>query len=97
MPELKIKKGVDPVGTTQLVRFQTNNEYYWHKYLVIEVTGAAENTPNQDSPVIWMELAERNPGTIPQFVSLPLSAFDQRVLCNTNEDKFWTNRKTVAA
>lgn len=94
---MKLKKGINPIGTAQLVRVQIKAGYTWHKYNVLEVTGDATNTPSQDSPIIWMELAEKNPGTLQQFISLPLSVFPQRVLPNDAGDKFWEEGKTVAA
>ena len=90
---IKLKKGINPIGTSLLVRMQVKAEYTWHKYSVLEVTGDATNTPNQDPPVIWMELAEKNPGTLQQFIGLPLSVFPQRVLPNEAGDKFWEGDK----
>lgn len=99
---LKIKKYINPIGTFQVVRIQLAGVYTWHKYKVIEVTGDATNTPNQDAPTIWMELAEINPGTLQQFISLPLSAFgvgepNQRVMPLEGTDKFWYDDKVVEA
>lgn len=99
---LKIKKHINPIGTFQLVRIQLAGGYTWHKYKVIEVTGNASNTQNQDSPIIWMELAEKNPGTLQQFISLPLSAFgvdgpNQCVMQRDWTDKFWESGETIAA
>ena len=99
---VKIKKGIDPIGTSQLIRMQLAGAYTWQQYKVIEVTGDATNTPNQDAPIIWMELAEKNPGTLQQFISLPLSAFgvgepNQRVMPLEGTDKFWESGKTIAA
>lgn len=97
-----LKREIDPIGTFQLVRIQLAGGYTWHKYKVIEVTGDATNTPNQDAPIIWMELAEKNPGTLHQFISLPLSAFgvgepNQRVMPLEGTDKFWEIGKSIAA
>ncbi len=72
---------------------QVKAEYTWHNYTVFEVTGDATNTPNQDPPIIWMELTEKNPGTLQQFISLPLSVFPQRVMPNEAGDKFWDGDK----
>jgi hypothetical protein len=99
---LKIKKDINPIGTFQLVRIQLAGGYTWHKYKVIEVTGNASNTPNQDSPIICMDLAEKNPGTLQQFISLPLSVFgvgepNQRVMPLEGTDKFWYDDKVVEA
>lgn len=93
---IKIKKGVNPVETFQLVRLQIAAAYEWHKYKVIAVTGAKQNEPNQDGAVIWMELAEKSNGRAQEYFSMPLSCFDQRVLPNTEADKFWEQVKTVA-
>ena len=93
---MKLKKGINPIGTTQRVRMQFKAEYSWHRYNVLEVTGDANNTPNDGGPVIWMELAEKNAGTLQQFISLPLSVFPQRVQPNEAGDKFWEDGKTVA-
>ena len=93
---LRIKKEVDPVGTFQFVRKQVAAVYSDHRYKVIEVTGNRDNTPNQDSPVIWMELAEKSSGTMPQFISLPLSCFPGRVKPVFDTDEFWEQVKTVA-
>lgn len=92
---IKIKKGFNPVLTFQLVRLQIAAAYEWHKYKVIEVTGAKQNEPNQDGAVIWMELAEKSNGLAQEYFSLPLSCFDQRVLPNTEADKFWEQTKSV--
>lgn len=92
---MRIKKGVNPVGTALLVRMQLKAGYTWHKYNVLEVTGDATNSPNQDGPIVWMELGEKNPGTLQQFISLPLSVFSQRVLPNGEGDKFWEETKSV--
>lgn len=89
---IKIKKGVNPVGTTQLIRQQVPTKFAWHKYNVIEVTGSGNFTPSEDGPIIWMELAEKNPGMLQQFISLPLSVFHQRVLPNEKADKFWEGK-----
>lgn len=99
---LKIKKDINPIGTFLLVRIQLSGGYTWQKYKVIEVTGNAINTPTQDSPIICMDLAEKNPRTLQQFISLPLSVFgegspNQRVIEFEETDKFWYDDKVVEA
>jgi len=99
---MKLKKGISPIGTFQLIRMQLAGGYTWHKYKVIEVTGDSSNTPNQETPVIWFELSEKNGGNLQQFFVLPLSAFgvgtaDQRVMPLEGTDKFWDEGKVVAA
>ena len=93
--EIKIKKGRTPIGTFQLVRLQIAAAYEWHKYKVIAATGIAKNEPNQDGAVIWMELAEKSNGRAQEYFSLPLSCFDQRVMPNTEADKFLEQVKSV--
>lgn len=92
---IKIKNGINPVGTFQLVRLQISADYEWHKYRVIAATGVAKNEPNQDGAVIWMELAEKSNGRAQEYFALPLSCFDQRVLPNIEADKFWEQTKTI--
>lgn len=99
---MKLKKGINPIGTFQLIRMQLAGGYTWHKYKVIEVTGDDTNAPNQDGPTIWFELVEKNGGNLQQFFALPLSAFgvgkaEQRVMPLEGTDKFWDEGKVVAA
>ena len=99
---MKLKKGINRIGTENLVRMKLAGGYTWHQYKVIEVTGDATNTPNEGGPVIWFELAEKNGGNLQQFFSLPLSAFgvgepSQRVMPLEQSDRFWDDVKTVAA
>lgn len=93
--KMNIKPNSNPIGTTQIVRSQSvDGGYNWHKYKVISITGHAPFAPNAE-PIVHMELVERQPGHLQQFVSLPLNAFDQRVMSNTPEDQFWTSPKGV--
>lgn len=90
---MRIKKGADPIGTNHLVRMQSAALMTWHKYEVVAVTDAATNMPNEKDPVVFFELAEKNPGHLQQFFSLPLSAFPNRVVPNAESDKFWEEQK----
>lgn len=90
----KIKNGSNPAGKTVLVRCQVNGNFTWHKYNVLDVTGAQHNAPANGSPVVFMQLAEKNPeGRLQEYISLPLSAFGQRVLAESDTDKFWEFEK----
>lgn len=90
----KIKRGVNPAGKTVLVRCQVNGNFSWHKYNVLDATGHHDNLPANGSPVMYMQLAEKNPeGRLQEYIALPLSAFDQRVLAESDTDKFWEFEK----
>jgi len=87
---MRIKKSANTLKTHQLVRLRTGiGNWSWHEYQVHDVTGESENVPNQDTPIVWMELMEKNPGGLPQFVCLPLSSFGGRVMPKSKADKFW--------
>ena len=92
-----LKNDFDPIGCTVLVRSQLAGAFTWHQFKVHAVTGADKNIPNPDGPTIHMEIAEKNRGGLQQFISLPLSAFDQRVLSLDATDQFWEMGKTIAA
>lgn len=84
----------DPTGTFQLVRMiATKGEATWHRYRVIATTGAATHAPSPDGSVVYLELAERNPGWLQSYISLPLTAFDSRVVAVSKDDKFWGSGK----
>lgn len=90
----KLKSGVNPKGKSVLVRCQVNGNFSWHKYNVLDATGHHDNTPANGSPVVFMQLSEKNPeGRLQEYVALPLSAFDQRVLAESADDKFWEFEK----
>lgn len=91
---LRIKKGVDPVGTFQFVRKQVAAVYSDHRYKVIEVIGNKSHGPNTDPPIIYMELAEKSTGLLEQIISLPLSCFPGRVKPVFDTDEFWEQIKT---
>lgn len=91
---MRIKKDINPVGTIQLVRLQNGGPYTWHKFKVIAVTGASSNTPSPDGPTVYMEVAERKQDWMQQYITLPLSAFDQRVIAESKDDLFWEQTKT---
>ena len=94
---IRIKKEVNPVSIPVLVKFQVAARDAWHKYQIIEVTGDQKNAPNQDGPILWMELAEKNTGLLAQYISLPLSVFEGRVLPYGEMEPFWENVKTIQA
>jgi len=87
----------DPIGTIQLVRMQLAGNFTWHKYRVIAATGLSKSAPSPDGPIIYMEAAERVSQGLDNFLTLPLSSFEGRVLCETKADKFWQDEKTIDA
>jgi hypothetical protein len=89
---MKLKKGINPIGQKVLVKTQISGTITWHEYKVHTVTGADENVPNPDGPIIHMELNERNGIGVQQYISLPLSAFGS--LCLPSVDAFWEPTKT---
>lgn len=86
---IRIKKGVNPIGAKVLVKTQIAGTITWHEYKVHTVTGAHENAPNPDGPIIHMEINERRGINIDQYVSLPLSSFSE--LCKPSGVEFWEN------
>ena len=85
----------DAIDKKLIVRIIGKNNTTWHRYKVIGITGASTNVPNADSPTVFMELAERNPGHLQTFISLPISAFESRVLAESKEDYFWNPKKQM--
>lgn len=92
---MNLKKGIDPIGAKVLVKTQIRGVITWHEYKVHTVTGADENVPNPDGPIIHMELNEKNGISLQQYISLPLSAFPG--LCQASGIQFWERGKTIAA
>lgn len=92
---MKLKKDIDPIGKKVLVKTQIRGVITWHEYKVHTVTGADENVPNPDGPIIHMELNEKNGISLQQYISLPLSAFPG--LCQSSGVQFWESGKTIAA
>jgi hypothetical protein len=90
-----LKKDIDPIGAKVLVKTQIRGTITWHEYKVHTVTGADENVPNPDGPIIHMELNEKNGISLQQYISLPLSAFPG--LCRPSGAAFWESVKFVAA
>ena len=93
---MKIKKGVNPINTIQLLRLQHDGKFSWFRYRVYAVTGDATNAPNQDGPTIFMELADKHAGYPQQYMTQPLSFFSdaQRVLPESGADRFWKEEKS---
>lgn len=92
--KMKMNPNIEPVGTVQLVQSQLpGGRITWNRYHVIGVTGNAKHAPSADGPTIHMELGERQPGHLQQYLSMPLFLFDKRVMANTVEDQFWISEK----
>jgi hypothetical protein len=88
---ITLKKDIDPIGCIVLVRCKVNGEdFQWSEFKVHDISNESI------SPLLHMEVNENEPG-LQQFLTLPLTSFDQRVFSLCPEDQFWTVQNAVQA
>ena len=92
---IKIKKGVNPVGTEHYASMQSGPTSITAYYRVISVTGTATNAPNEDEPVVYLRLNRKIARPVDTFINLPLSVFVSIFEQSTEGDIFWEDGKSM--
>ena len=93
--QIRIKKGVNPVGTEHYASMQSGPTSITAYYRVIAVTGVATHLPSEDEPVVYLRLNRKVARPVDTFISLPLSEFVSAFEQSTEGDIFWEDGKSV--
>ena len=93
---VKIKHGVDPIGTEHFIKMQTPQGLTEYKYRVHNATGLERHLPTSE-PVLYFEYHDvRKPDYPQRFFSLPLSSVHIFCRPETEGDQFWEFEKQSA-
>lgn len=86
---VKLKKGINPVGTNHLLVMYGPSGAKQHKYRVRSVSGAEKHVPGIE-PILSLSYAGGKTDVYPQnYITLPLSVFVADAIPVEKSDIFW--------
>ena len=93
---IKIKHGVDPIGTEHFIKMQTPEGLTEYKYRLIAATGMDKHLPSSEPIFFFLYAGERQEVYPQRHLSLPLSIVHIYCAPVTEGDQFWEFEKQDA-
>jgi hypothetical protein len=93
---IKLKKGINPKGTTHDLVHYLGKERIKLRYKVTELLGVRGNMPSDGAVIYLIYAGGPIPGCTPsQFYSAPLDVFIREAIPAEKEDFFWEQELDV--
>jgi len=103
---MKLKKGVNPVGTSfNIASMGDGGKITWHTYNVVRVTGASKHIPGIDTTLhLEYDFTKRSGNACAPFLSIHFDDFadrvemgNPRIIPVSETDIFWESIKSDVA